>query len=106
MAMPDRLRSALMDAGRRPAVAAGGNMGSPAERRLAMPEPAAALAAMKGEAAVRSVNDSCSVSVFLRASAFQPRQSSNAVKWKTLVAVVRGIVVALKPLSRQVGPGA
>ena len=47
--LPDQLRLALTDAGRRLAVAAGARLGSPAQQCMALPEPATARAAMQGE---------------------------------------------------------
>ena len=47
--LPNQLQSALMDAGRRLAVAAGAHLGSPAQQCIALPDPAAARTAMQGE---------------------------------------------------------
>ena len=62
--LPDQLRSALMDAGRGLAVAAGAHMGSPAQRCMALPEPAAARSALQGE-------------VILFACLFSPRKCAH-----------------------------
>ncbi len=51
--LPDQLRLALMDAGRRLAVAAGARLGSPAQQCMALPEPVVALTAMQGEGRLR-----------------------------------------------------